>query len=100
VDETVLFKPLTLSEITGIVKLLIQDLEERLGQQDIGLAVAQEAAEFISREGFDPVYGARPLKRFIQQHLETPISRRIISGNVPEGAVIAVDVADDQLQIL
>ena len=99
VDETVLFKPLTLSEITGVVKLLMADLKKRLAQQSIGLEIETAAEEFIAREGFDPVYGARPLKRFIQQHLETPISRKIIAGGLTEGATAKVELKGGVLTI-
>jgi len=97
VDETVLFKPLTLEEITGVVELLVKDLGQRLAQQDIRLEVGKEAEAFIAREGYDPVYGARPLKRFIQQHLETPLSRGIIAGEIAEGSGVEVCVKDSGL---
>lgn len=99
VDETVLFKPLTLAEITAVVELLIQDLQQRLKLQGLDLAVEKEAEEFIASEGYDPVYGARPLKRFIQQHLETPLSRLIIAGNLSEGAVINVSIKEGRISI-
>jgi ATP-dependent Clp protease ATP-binding subunit ClpB len=99
VDETVLFKPLTLEEITDVVELLVKDLHSRLAGEGIGLEVGKEAEQFIAREGYDPVYGARPLKRFIQQHLETPISRMIIAGEVSEGATVEVSVEDGMLKI-
>jgi ATP-dependent Clp protease ATP-binding subunit ClpB len=99
VDETVLFKPLTLAEITSIVGLLLKDLEQRLAQQGIGLELSAEAAAYIAKEGFDPVYGARPLKRFIQQHLETPLSRAIISGNLMEGTVAKVVIDGETIKI-
>ncbi|MEN8254507.1 MAG: ATP-dependent chaperone ClpB [Verrucomicrobiota bacterium] len=97
IDETVLFKPLTLGEITGVVELLVKDLKQRLAQQGIRLEVGKEAEEFIAREGYDPVYGARPLKRFIQQHLETPLSRRIIAGDIAEGASVEVSEKGGEL---
>ncbi len=97
VDETVLFKPLTLDEITGVVELLVQELKERLAQQGIDLEIGKDAEEFIAREGYDPVYGARPLKRFIQQHLETPLARKIIAGEAAEGATIRVVLQDGKL---
>ena len=97
IDETVLFKPLTLSEITGVVELLVKDLKERLAQQGIALEVGKEAEEFIAKEGYDPVYGARPLKRFIQQHLETPLARGIIAGKISDGANVEVSVKDGVL---
>ncbi len=92
IDETVLFKPLSLEEITGVIELLIQDLRRRLATQGLQLEVSADAERYIAKEGYDPVYGARPLKRFIQQHLETPISRKIIGGTLAEGATLAVDL--------
>jgi len=99
VDDVVLFKPLVLEEIERIVTLLVSELAGRLGEQELSIDVAHEACEFIAREGFDPVYGARPLKRFLQQEVETPIARMIVSGAVVPGAVIHVGVKDDALQI-
>ena len=90
VDETVLFKPLSLEEITGVVELLVRDLRERLAQQGIDLSISKAAEAFIAREGYDPVYGARPLKRFMQQQLETPLSRMIIAGSLTEGSQVRV----------
>ena len=98
VDETVLFKPLTLEEITLVVELLLKDLRQRLARQSIRLEIDKEAEEYIAREGYDAVYGARPLKRFIQQHLETPISRRIIAGSLGEGSEVRVVVKDGAIQ--
>jgi ATP-dependent Clp protease ATP-binding subunit ClpB len=97
VDETVLFKPLTLEEITGVVELLVRDLRDRLARQDIHLEISRESEEHIAREGYDPVYGARPLKRYIQQHLETPLARGIIAGDLAEGARVHVTVRNGGL---
>jgi ATP-dependent Clp protease ATP-binding subunit ClpB len=99
VDETVLFKPLTLGEITSIVGLLIKELGQRLEQQRIELSVTEQAEKYIAKAGYDPVYGARPLKRYILQHLETPISRLIISGQKADGSVITVDVGESGLAL-
>jgi ATP-dependent Clp protease ATP-binding subunit ClpB len=99
VDETVLFKPLTLPEIQKIVVLLLADLRQRLSGRSIRLETTPAALELVAREGFDPVYGARPLKRFIQQHLETPIARLIIGGKLADGAAVEVCVRDGELAI-
>lgn len=99
VDETVLFKPLTLEEITQVVHLLCKDFKQRLRTHDLTLDLTREAVEFIAREGFDPVYGARPLKRFMQQELETPIARKIIAGELPDGGLVRVDEQDEQLVV-
>jgi ATP-dependent Clp protease ATP-binding subunit ClpB len=99
VDDVVLFTPLVLAQIEKIVGLLVTDLAKRLHDQNIGIEVSDAALEFIAREGFDPVYGARPLKRFIQQEIETPLARKIVSGEVIPGAEVRVDLKDGSLQI-
>jgi ATP-dependent Clp protease ATP-binding subunit ClpB len=99
VDDVVLFKPLVLEEIERIVTLLVTELARRLAEQAMSIAVAPDACEFIAREGFDPVYGARPLKRFLQQEIETPVARMIVSGAVMPGAAIRVGVKDGALLI-
>lgn len=99
VDEIVLFKPLSLSEITGIVGLLIADVTKRLAERNIKLEVSQDAKEFIANSGYDPVYGARPLKRYIQRELETRIGRAIISDELPPGSTLQVGVEDGALSI-
>ena len=82
VDDIVLFKPLTKQEIVEIVDKMVHQLQVRLTEQNIILNVTEAAKEFIADQGYDPVYGARPLKRFIQKHLETKIARKIIAGTV------------------
>ncbi|MFC1498248.1 ATP-dependent chaperone ClpB [Verrucomicrobiota bacterium] len=97
VDDIVLFKPLTLQEVKMIVELLLHDLGSRLEGQGIKLEVSDAAEALISDGGFDPVYGARPLKRYIQQHIETPIARRIIAGDTGESATVKVDAKRGEL---
>ena len=99
VDETVLFKPLTLAEITRIVALLLAELSCRLESQGLMLEVTEEAERFIAEQGFDPVYGARPLKRFIQREVETPISRKIIGGETEEGRPLQVHIENGALVV-
>ncbi|MDE2722778.1 MAG: AAA family ATPase, partial [Gemmatimonadota bacterium] len=99
IDDVVLFKPLLLSEITKIVDLLIVDLRNRLSNRQIDLTLSEDAKGFIARKGFDPVFGARPLKRFLQHELETRIGRALISGDISDGAQIEVEVADGDLVI-
>lgn len=99
IDEIVLFKPLSLSEITAIVGLLIADVTKRLAERNIKLEVSQDAKEFIANSGYDPVYGARPLKRYIQRELETRIGRAIISDELPPGSTLKVGVQDGALSI-
>ena len=99
VDEIVLFKPLTVKEIEGIVDLLIQDVRGRLAQRGVGLEVSQQAREFVARQGYDPVYGARPLKRYIQRELETRIGRAIIENSVKEGTLVKVELSAGALRV-
>ncbi|MEM1446282.1 MAG: ATP-dependent chaperone ClpB [Planctomycetota bacterium] len=91
VDEIVLFKPLTLHEIERIVTLLVADLQKRLEDRRITLDLTDAAVAHIASAGHDPVYGARPLKRFLQRELETRIGRELIAGNVPDGSTVTVD---------
>lgn len=99
IDDVVMFKPLLLSEIAKIVDLLIVDLRNRLSDRQIGLTLTEDAKVFISCKGFDPVFGARPLKRFLQHELETRIGRALISDDISDGAQIEVDVAEDELVV-
>ena len=97
VDDIVLFKPLTKQEIVGIVEKMIQQLQVRLTEQNITLQVTDAAKEFIAEQGYDPVYGARPLKRFIQKHVETKVARKIISGAIGDHEGITIDYAQSEL---
>jgi ATP-dependent Clp protease ATP-binding subunit ClpC len=98
-DEIVLFRPLGEPEIEAIVRLQIEDLRRRLAEQDLKLDLSDKAVRWIVKTGFDPVYGARPLKRTIQRELETPIARRIVAGDFAPGATVAVDAAAEKLMI-
>ncbi|WP_340373055.1 ATP-dependent chaperone ClpB [Peribacillus sp. FSL E2-0218] len=100
VDDIVLFKPLTKQEIVEIVEKMVQQLQVRLTEQNIRLNVTEAAKEFIAEQGYDPVYGARPLKRFIQKHLETKIARQIIAGTDGLKEGITIDLNDDELVLL
>ncbi len=99
VDEVVLFKPLTLEEIERIVDLLTRDLVRRLQDRRIRFELTEAARKFIAQAGYDPVYGARPLKRYIQRQLETRIARALIAGDVRDGATITVDAEGDELVV-
>ena len=96
-DDIVLFKPLARAEVERIVDLLTEELRARLAGQDIELELSDEARRWIAENGYDPVYGARPLKRFIQRELETPLARRIIAGEIAPGARVRVELAGDAL---
>jgi ATP-dependent Clp protease ATP-binding subunit ClpB len=99
IDEIVLFKPLTLQEIEFIVDLQIDAVRARLADRRITLELSEDARLFIAREGYDPVYGARPLRRFIQREVETRIARALLAGTIPEGAAIRIDVSDGELVV-
>jgi ATP-dependent Clp protease ATP-binding subunit ClpB len=92
VDETVLFKPLTRADVAAIVRLLARELSARVRGRGVELELTDQAVEFIAREGFDPVYGARPLKRFLQHEIETPLARKLVAGDIPERARVVVAV--------
>jgi ATP-dependent Clp protease ATP-binding subunit ClpB len=99
VDEIVLFKPLTQGEIERIVDLMFDDLRTRLADGRMTLEVDPEAARFIAEQGFDPVYGARPLRRFIAREVETRIGRLLLGGGVLDGATIRVAVDNGEIVI-
>ena len=97
VDEIILFKPLTLQNIKEIVVKLMKELQARLSEQQIKLSINDEAKEYIAENGFDPVYGARPLKRFIQRNLETKIARSIIAGEIRESQQVTIVVQNNDI---
>jgi ATP-dependent Clp protease ATP-binding subunit ClpB len=97
IDEVVLFSPLTRSEVERIVELQLEGLRKRLVDRRIRLTLEPEARAFIARSAYDPVYGARPVKRYIQKHLETPLGRKLIAGEVRDGAEVEVLVKDGAL---
>jgi ATP-dependent Clp protease ATP-binding subunit ClpB len=99
VDDTVLFKPLTLDEIERIVDLLTEDLRRRLADRNIRLEMTEAARALIAREGFDPVYGARPLKRYLQHELETRIGRALVAGEAVDGSTVKVVEAERGIQV-
>lgn len=99
VDEIVLFKPLQKSEIYGIIKQSIAEVEKRLADRDIHIEVTDEALDFILNASFSPQYGARPVKRYISHKLETIISKMIIRGDVMDGDTIVVEVEADDLSV-
>ena len=97
IDETILFKPLTLDEITKIVDLLLADLNRRLADRRVTVKLDAKAKEWAAEKGYDPVYGARPLKRFLQRQLETRLARALIAGEVAENSTVTFKVKGDEL---
>lgn len=98
-DDIILFKPLTNEGIKKIVDIFLRDVRKRLEDRNITLKVTDKAKEFLGQEGYDPVYGARPLKRYIENTLETNIARKIISGEIYDGCNIVVDFKNNNLFI-
>lgn len=96
-DEIVFYKPLSKSEIGGVVDLLLESLQKRLRDRQLGVQVTDGAKQFIIENGYDPVYGARPLKRFIQQKVETLVARQIIAANPQPDTVFVVDTDGEKL---
>ncbi len=99
VDDIVLFKPLHLDEVMKIADLLANQLKQRLKDQRITLEISKEALAFVAKAGYDPVYGARPLKRYLQRELETRVARAIIGGDVIEGGTLTVALENGALCI-
>ena len=99
-DEIIMFKPLTKDNIGGIVDLLMEELNQRLGTQELSIELTDRAKKFIVIGGYDPVYGARPLKRYIQKNVETLTAKLILGGSVSTGDTILIDVKEDQLEAM
>ena len=97
-DEIIMFKPLTKDNIAGIVNLLMAELNERLADRQISVELTDAAKAFVTEHGYDPVYGARPLKRFLQKHVETLSAKLILSGDVGMEDTIVIDVDGDHLK--
>ncbi|WP_347994652.1 ATP-dependent chaperone ClpB [uncultured Eubacterium sp.] len=98
-DEIIMFKPLTRDNIGGIVDLIVANLNERLADKDLHLVLTDEAKKFVADNGYDPVYGARPLKRYLQKNVETLVAKIILQGDVNMGDTIMVDAKDGKLII-
>ncbi|MFA7686893.1 MAG: type VI secretion system ATPase TssH, partial [Moheibacter sp.] len=91
IDEIILFKPLSNSQISGIVKIQIDELAKKLAKREITLDITPEALEYISNKGYDPQFGARPLKRVVQQDVLNELSKEILKGNVHDNSVVLID---------
>ena len=97
IDETVVFHTLKKEQIHSIANIQIENLRKRLKAHDLKLELSENALNFLSEKGYDPVYGARPLKRVIQQNLENPLAEKILSGKYQKNAIIHIDFSDDRL---
>ncbi len=99
IDEIVYYKPLTRSQISRIVELMLEGLNKRLRDRQLSVTLTPAAIEMVIEQGFDPVYGARPLKRYLQSRVETLVARRIIAADVQPGSTMVVDVEDGSLVV-
>ena len=96
-DEVVLFKPLTKENLTGIIDILMAGLRKRLADKTLTLEVTGQAKDLLIQRGYDPIYGARPLKRYLQSSAETLIAKSILRGDLPAGSTLVLDVEDGEL---
>ena len=99
-DEVILFKPLTKENIGSIVDLCIADLNKRLADRELSIELTDTAKTFITENGYDPVYGARPLKRYLQKNVETLAAKIILSDGVKEGSTIVIDLSEDEKRLI
>ncbi|MBE5947297.1 MAG: ATP-dependent chaperone ClpB [Lachnospiraceae bacterium] len=98
-DEIILFKPLDKTAIGGIVDLLLEDLNERISDKELKLVITDEAKDHIIEKGYDPIYGARPLKRYLQKNVETLVARSILAGTLSTGDTIKLDIKNGELVV-
>ena len=98
-DETILFKPLRPQDITGIIDILLAELNERLAEKELHVSLTDAAKAFVTEQAYDPSFGARPLKRYLQKNVETLLAKKILRGDVHMGEEIVLDVKDDALYI-
>lgn len=99
VDDIVLFKPLSMNEVIKIVDILVADLQRRLEQRSITITLSDEAKRFIANAAYDPVFGARPLKRYIQKHVETALARQLIADGVTENRKASIEVYNGEIKV-
>ena len=98
-DEIIMFKPLTKANIGNIVDLMVKDLDKRLSDQELSLTLTEAAKENVIENGYDPVYGARPLKRYLQNYVETLAAKKILSGDVHTGDTLVLDVENGEFVV-
>lgn len=99
-DEIILFKPLTKENIGNIVELQIVELNKRLADRELAVALTDSAKQYVVDHGYDPVYGARPLKRYLQKYVETLAAKIILGDQVRAGQTIVIDVSEDESRLI
>jgi ATP-dependent Clp protease ATP-binding subunit ClpC len=97
IDEIIVFEALTTEQIRGIVDLMVEEVRDRIRERQVSITLTDAAGEWLAKEGFDPVYGARPIRRAVQRYVENPLSKRILAGEISEGDEILVDAGEDGL---
>jgi len=97
IDDTIMFTPLSLNDIQTIVVKMLHDLSDRLSDQELTLTISDAAKQWVAEEGYDPAFGARPLRRFITNHIETPLAKEIIAGHMLPGTTVEINLKDNQL---
>lgn len=98
VDDTILFTPLSMNDIKGIIVKMTRQLAERLEKQEITLEISEAAQDWIAENAYDPIYGARPIKRFLTRHVETPLAKEIIAGHLMPNTVVTITVENNELR--
>jgi ATP-dependent Clp protease ATP-binding subunit ClpB len=98
-DEIIMFKPLTKDNIFHILELQVADINKRIADREISVELTDAAKDYITEHGYDPVFGARPLKRYVQKNVETLVARHILSDEVKPGDTFVIDVANGELAV-
>ena len=98
-DEIIMFKPLSRADIGAIIDLLIMDVNKRIQEKEISLSLTDSAKKYITEQAYEPAYGARPLKRYLQKHVETLLAKKILADEVHMGQQLVMDVGENGLQI-
>ena len=96
-DEIIVFHELSEEQLGSIVDLMITDLQSRLAERDLNIELTQKAKSWLAKEGYDPIYGARPLRRVIERYVENPLSSKVLRGELKEGDTVKVDLGKDGL---
>jgi ATP-dependent Clp protease ATP-binding subunit ClpB len=99
-DDIVIFSPLTEGDLSQIVELYIERLQKRLGDRRLDLAVTPDARTWLAERGYDPIYGARPLRRLMQHEIDDRLARALLAGEIRDGDTVLVDLAGDELTVL
>jgi len=100
IDEAVMFHPLNMDHIKQIVDIMLQRLNQQMGERGITLEIDDSAKEWLAQQGYDVAYGARPLRRAIQRHIEDPLSEEVLRGEFPQGGVVQIKLAGEELVFL